>query len=108
MGHPVQHRLTEDKANYISSNYSTVVFQNRSKSAESISQALWVLVSHVAGDHNKCPDGSASWCRWKLAETTSAIAPPAITNFSPWTLRKLKRHSNCLLPSSFAVISLMV
>ena len=86
----IQHHLTEDKANYISSNYSTVVFQNRGKSADSISQALWILVSHVAGDHNKCPDGSASWCRWKLAETTGSIAPPAVTNFSTLEIAKVE------------------
>ena len=59
----IQHKLPEPKAEYVSSNFSTVILQNRGKSPVHMANGFAILLSHVSGEHNACPDDS--WCRWK-------------------------------------------
>ena len=48
----IQHKLPEWKADYIASNYSTVILQNRGTTPDKLSRALRVLLDHAAGVHS--------------------------------------------------------
>ena len=88
----IQCKLTEPKAKYISSNYSTAVRQNRGQSATLIARELNILLSHVSGIHESCPEDA--WCRWR--QTSSSAKPPtaALTNYSPLEIDKIKKVVN--------------
>ena len=83
----VQHRLPEPKAEYVSSNYSTVVLQHRGKTSAQMAGGFDTLLSHISGDHNSCPIDS--WCRWKNT-TTSQPIPAATTNFTSLDIKKVQ------------------
>ena len=65
----IQHKLPEWKADYIASNYSTVILQNRGTTPDMLSRALRLLHDHAAGKHSGCPTGENSWCRWNKPST---------------------------------------
>ena len=79
----VQHKLTEHKAEYVSSNFSTVVFQNRGKTPNCMSKAVGTLLTHISGDHSNCPEDT--WCKWRTAKT----APAATTNYTSNDIAKV-------------------
>ena len=56
----VQTKLSDPKAVYISSKYSTVVVQNKGKSPDEIAKRLNIFLSHVSGNHSNCPEDF--WC----------------------------------------------
>ena len=84
----VQHKLTEPKAEYISSNYSTVVRQNRGQSAALIAEGLNNLLTHVSGIHANCPEDS--WCRWRQTSSSSKPPPLNFKNYYPHEIDKIK------------------
>ena len=92
----VQHHLVEPKAEYISSNYSTVVRQHRGQSPADISNALNIFLSHVSGKHTDCPKDS--WCRWKQ---TFNPPPPKDTNYSEIDIEKIKEVFNIYASEEF-------
>ena len=67
----VLHRLSDWKADYMASNYSTVILQNRGITPDHLSTALYILMKHAAGDHFDCPSGKNTWCRWNRPSSTS-------------------------------------
>ena len=81
----VQCRLSEPKADHVSSNYSTFVIQNRGKSPAAISKGLDILLKHLCGDHSNCPEDS--WCRWRK---TSAEPPRSTTHIKPTEQAKVR------------------
>ena len=95
----IQCKLTEPKAEYISSNYSTVVRQNRGQTAALIARGLNILLSHVSGIHENCSEDS--WCRWR--KTSSSVKPPpaALTNYSPLEIEKIKEVFNIYATEEF-------
>ena len=95
----VQHKLTEPKAEYISSNYSTVVRQHRGQSAALIARALNILLSHVSGIHSSCPEDS--WCRWKQTSSSSKPPPAALTNYSTLEISKIEEVFNVYATEEF-------
>ena len=86
----IHHKLSEPKAHYISSNYSTVIIQNRGKSPYAISHALSVFLAHASGDHATCPDSVNSWCRWRAAAYSGKPPPPVETHLSNKDLEKIR------------------
>ena len=75
----VQHKLPYPKAEYIASNYSTVVLQHRGKSQAQMATGVNILFLHASGDHKPCEVDS--WCRWRQNSTTHK-PPPATTNYT--------------------------
>ena len=73
----VQCRLSEPKADHVSSNYSTFVIQNRGKSPATLSKGLHILLDHLCGEHYNCPKDT--WCRW---QKPSAEPPPSKTHIN--------------------------
>ena len=95
----VQHKLTEPKAEYISSNYSTVVRQNRGQSAALIAERLNILLTHVSGTHANCPEDS--WCRWRQTSSSSKPPPPNLMNYYPHEIDKIKEVFNIYATGEF-------
>ena len=85
----VQHRLPEWKADYIASNYSTVVLQLKGSSPSALSSGLLRLLDHASGNHSHCPSGETSWCRWSRPPSTST-PPAALTTFTPLDIKKVE------------------
>ena len=71
----IQHELPEHKAEYISSDLSTVILQHRGRTASQIPDGLRILLCHASGKRDTCP--AESWCRWR--NTTSSQPTPART-----------------------------
>ena len=84
----IQHKLPEPKAEYVSSNYSTVVLQHRGKSPAQMAKGLDTLLSHISGKHDSCP--TDSWCRWRKTATTSQPTPATTTNFTSQDIKKVR------------------
>ena len=84
----IQHKLTEPKAVYISSNYSTVILQHRNQSPAAITQGLNFLLSHASGIHDNCPMNA--WCRWKQTSISSKPPPTALTNYTQQDIAKIR------------------
>ena len=84
----VQCKLTEPKADYISSNYSTVILQNRGKSPADLCKGLKIFLSHVSGVHSTCPNDS--WCRWHQTSSTAKPPPTNLTNYTQDQLAKVR------------------
>ena len=82
----IQHRLTEAKADYVSSNYSTVILQTRGKTPALMAKALDILIAHTSGNHETCPEDS--WCRWRT--TDSQTIPARSTNFTSIDIDKVR------------------
>ena len=95
----VKHKLTEPKAEYISSNYSTVARQHRNQSATLIARRRNILLSHVSGIHSSCPEDS--WCRWRQTSSSSKPPPAAPTNYSPLEINKIKEVFNVYATEEF-------
>ena len=95
----IQCKLTELKAEYISSNYSTAVRQNRGQSATLIARALNILLSHVSGIHEICPEDS--WCRWRQTSSSAKPPPAALTNYSLLEIDKIKEVFNIYATEEF-------
>ena len=74
----IQLKLPEPKAEYISSNFSTVILQHRGKTPSKIVNGLDILFSHVGGKHHTCP--AEEWCRWR---NTTQPTPAKTTNYTP-------------------------
>ena len=70
----VQTKLSEQKADYISSKYSTVILQNRGNSPAVIAGGLNTFLNHASGHHSTCPEDS--WCQWR--QTSSTAKPPPL------------------------------
>ena len=101
----VQHKLSEPKAEYISSNYSTVVRQNKGQSAALIANKLNILLTHVSGIHGICPEDS--WCRWRQTSSSSKPPPAAPTNYSQKEIDKIKEFSTSMrMRNSVAILLL--
>ena len=83
----IQHKLSEPKAEYISSNYSTVVRQNKGQSAALIAKGLNILLTHVSGMHANCPEDS--WCRWRQTSSSSNQPPTAYSQKKTILRKKL-------------------
>ena len=87
----VQHKLTEPKAEYISSNYSTVVRQNRGQSAALIAEGVNILLMSVVFTQTvlKIPgvDGDKT-------SSSSKPPPPNLTNYYPHEIDKVKEVFN--------------
>ena len=77
----VQHRLSDWKADYIASNYSTVILQNRGTTPNHLSTALYIILKHAASDHFDCPSGEDTWYRWNRTSSTSI--PTSVSTFTP-------------------------
>ena len=84
----IQHKLTEPKAEYVSSNYSTVVLQHRGKSPAQMAKGLDTFLSHVSGGHDSCP--TDSWCRWRNTAISSQPDPASTTNFTSQDIKKVQ------------------
>ena len=95
----VHHKLTEPKAEYISSNYSTVVRQNRGQSAAFIAEGFNIFLTHVSGIHANCPEDS--WCRWRQISSSSKPPPPNLTNYYPHEIDKIKEVFNIYATEEF-------
>ena len=76
----VQCKLSEPKAEYISSNYSTVIVQHRGKSPAEMSKGLYIFLDHVCGDHSNCPEDT--WCRWRQTSASAKPPPASKTNYT--------------------------
>ena len=87
----IQCKLTESKAEYISSNYSTAVRQIRGQPSALVAKGLNILLSHVSGMHANCPEDS--WCRWRQISSSAKPPPAALTN-SPLEIDKIKEVFN--------------
>ena len=83
----IQHRLTEPKADYVSSNYSTVILQTRGKTPALMAKALDIIISHTSGNHETCPEDS--WCRWTTTGDSQTI-PARSTNFTSIDIDKVR------------------
>ena len=88
----IHHKLSEPKAQYISSNYSIVIIHYRGKSPRVISHALSVLLAHASGDNATCPDSVNSWCRWRAAAYSGKPPPPVETHLSNKDLGKIREE----------------
>ena len=95
----IQLKLTEPKAEYISSNYSTVVRKNRGQTAALIARGLNILLSHVSGIHASCPEDS--WCRWRQTSSSAKPPPAALTNYSLLEIDKIKEVFNIYATEEF-------
>ena len=83
----IQCKLTVPKADYVSTNYSTVVLQNRGKSPAQLAKGLNTFLYHVSGDHSNCP--LDTWCRWKRTSSTTKPPPTKPTNYTPKEILKI-------------------
>ena len=95
----VQHKLTEWKADYICSNYSTVILQNRGTTPDKLSRALYLLLDHAAGNHSGCPTGNNSWCRWN--RPTSSTTPATLTTFTTNDIQKVQEAFSVYATTDF-------
>ena len=94
----VQHKLPEPKAEYIASNYSTVVLQHRGKSPTQMATGLNILLLHASGDHTSCEVDS--WCRWRQSSPTYK-PPPASTNYTSKDIEKVREVFNNFATEDF-------
>ena len=83
----IQHKLPEPKAEYLSSNFSTVILQHRGKTSSQMANGLAILLSHVSGKHDTCP--TDSWCRWRNTATSSQPTPAKTTNYTSQDISKV-------------------
>ena len=83
-----QCKLSEPKADYISSNNSTVVFQHKGKSPTEIAAGLNAPLSHASGEHSTCPNDT--WCKWRQTSSTSKPPHAATTNLTPIEIAKVR------------------
>lgn len=83
----VQHKLSEEKADYIATNFSTVVLQHLNKSAKDKQAGLMVLIEHASGNHEKCLSSHESWYRCHSQLSTIS---PSKTNLITLDIDKLK------------------
>ena len=94
----VHHKLTEPKAEYISSNYSTVVRQNRGQSAALIAEGVNILLMSVVFTQTvlKIPgvDGDKT-------SSSSKPPPPNLTNYYPHEIDKVKEVFNIYATEEF-------
>ena len=81
----IQLKLSEPKAEYISSNFSTVILQHRGKTPSQMANGLDILLSHVGGKHDTCP--AEDWCRWR---NTTQPTPAKTTNYTPEEISKVR------------------
>ena len=68
----VQPKISEPKADYIATNYSTVILQHRGKSPADIAGGLNTFLTHASVEHSNCP--SDIWCQSR--QTSSTAKPP--------------------------------
>ena len=95
----IQHKLPEWKADYMASNYSTVILQNRGTTPDKLSRALRVLLDHAAGVHSGCPTGENSWCRWNRPSISTT--PATLTTFSTIDIQKVQEAFNTYATTEF-------
>ena len=95
----IQHKLPEWKADYIASNYSTVILQNRGTTPDKLSRSLRLLLDHAAGDHSGCPTGENSWCRWN--RPFSSATPATLTTFTAIDIQKVQEAFNIYATTEF-------
>ena len=95
----IQHKLPEWKADYIASNYSTVILQNRGTTPEKLSRSLRVLLDHAAGIHSGCPTGENSWCRWNRPSISTK--PATLTTFTTIDIQKVQEAFNTYATTDF-------
>ena len=85
----IQHKLPGRKADYIASNYYTVILQNRPTTPDKLSRALRVLLDHAAGVHST---GENSWCRWNRPSISTK--PATLTTFTTIDIQKVQEAFN--------------
>ena len=95
----IQHKLPEPKAEYVSSNFSTVILQNRGKTPTQMAGGLSILFSHIRGEHETCP--TDSWCRWRITASTTQPIPATTTNFSTQDVAKVREVFNIFATEEF-------
>ena len=95
----IQHKLPEWKADYIASNYSTVILQNRGTTPDKLSRALSLLLDHAAGNHSGCPTGEDSWCRWN--KPSSSTTPATLTTFTTTDIQKVQEAFSTYATTEF-------
>ena len=94
----VRHKLPEPKAEYIASNYSTVVLQHRGKSPAQMATGLNILFLDASGDHTSCEVDS--WCRWRQTSTTHK-PPPGTTNYTSKDILEVREVFNNFATKDF-------
>ena len=94
----IQHKLPEWKADYIASNYSTVILQNRGTTPDKLSRALRLL-NHAAGIHSGCPTGENSWCRWNRPSISTT--PATLNTFTTVDIQKVQEAFNTYATTEF-------
>ena len=92
-------QLSDWKADYIASNYSTVILQNRGTTPVHLSTALYILLKHAAGDHFDCPSGEYTWCRWNRPSSTSI--PTSVSTFTSTDIQKIREVFNTYASPEF-------
>ena len=95
----IQHKVTEPKAEFVSSNFSTVVLQHRGKTPTQMAEGLCILFSHISGEHDTCPIDS--WCRWRNTKNTTQPIPATTTNFSTQDVAKVREVFNIFATEDF-------
>ena len=91
--------LPEPKAEYLSSNFSTVILQNREKTPTQMAGALCILFSHIRGEHDTCPVDY--WCRWRITTSTTPPIPATTTNISTQDVTKVREVFNIFATEEF-------
>ena len=95
----IQHKLPEWKADYIASNYSTVILHNRGNTPDKLSRALRLLLDHAAGNHSGCPTGDNSWCRWN--KPSSSTTPATSTTLTTIDIQKVQEAFSTYATTEF-------
>ena len=91
--------IPEGKADYIASNYSTVILQNRGTTPDKLSRALRILLDHAAGVHSGCPTGENSWCRWNRPSISTT--PATLSTFTTVDIQKVQEAFNTYTTTEF-------
>ena len=95
----IQHKLPEPKAEYVSSNFSTVIFLHRGQPPALMARGLDILLSHIKEEHDNCP--ADSWCRWRKTATTSKPTPATKTNYTSLDIEKVREVFNIFATEEF-------
>ena len=95
----IQPKLPEWKADYLASNYSTVILQNRGTTPDKLPRALRVLLDHAAGVHSGFPTEENSWCRWN--RPSISITPATLTTFTTIDIQKVQEAFNTYATTEF-------
>ncbi|XP_032682124.1 uncharacterized protein LOC116849269 [Odontomachus brunneus] len=70
-------KLTDALINDLSTYYSMAIIHN-SDSVDAMKDAIWATFYHKCStdenpQHDKCPPGESSWCKWKQAEANNVL-----------------------------------